>query len=721
MKWAFRVGLLATVAWHVVRLFAGKPELDATWTASIRVEARDGRLLGERPSSLGLYGRSVPLSEISPRLVEATLASEDRRFFDHDGVDPLAVSRALLSLVVHRRIISGGSTLTTQLVKRLDHQGKPRPRTFGQKWREMLRAENLERTFDKDTLLAAYFDHLDYGRGLVGPEAAARGWFGVPAKDLSLAQAALLAVLPRAPSALDPIRHRERAIMRQRELLERMKISPEDRARALAEPLVVHAPVRPLFSPQLVLASAKKNPQPVVRTTLDLDLQRDVEGLAKTHVERLQDRHATAVAVVVVDNANGEVLASVGTGEHDLVHAPRQAGSTLKPFIYARAFERGVSPMAMLADVPFAVGRYTPTNFDGTYTGPVAAREALAGSLNIPAVRLAMEEGPEDLVQTLRRLGLPLPGGAERFGLSIALGSGEVTPMQLAEAYSTLARGGEHVTLHSRPVIGESTHVLDAASVASVADALSDPLARVRGLRTRGPFELPFPTAIKTGTSTAYRDGWTAGFTHERTVVVWVGNPDGTAMHTLTGAAAAGPLFSAVMKRAMNGIEPAPLYAEHLLERAEVCALSGERPGPACTDHVSRLLPHAPTHTCTLHRKHDVALPAAYAGWLDPGHRDLHGIPWVIDREATGAEPRITIAQPENDAELGGAIDVAVETEGLPTHEPLEVLMDGRVMAALSPSYRTRLEASRGVHLIEVRPRDPSRAVRLGRARVVSR
>jgi penicillin-binding protein 1C len=696
-------------------------------------------------------------------------------------------------------------------VKRLDHQGKPHPRTVFGKLHEMARAQNLEAHNDKRTLLEAYLNHIDYGHGWVGPEAAAQGYFGVRTKDLSLAQASLLAVLPRAPSALDPYRHRERALVRQHALLASMRdhgeISGADYDRAIDEAIVLRdrSERRALVAPHVVLASARHALRESARirartgqeasreaasaasrevhTTIDLDLQRDAEALVKTHAARLAQRGASTAAMVVVDNATGDVLAQVGSadwenasiaGAVDLVRSKRQPGSTLKPFVYVRAFERGVSPMEMLADVPTDFGHgtgatqpmtWSPENFDGTFVGPVSAREALAGSLNVPAVRLAADLGAREVVSTLRDVGLSLPDGAERYGLSIALGSGEVTPLELAEAYVALARGGEHVKLRERTTDAPAApqRVLDASAVASIADALSDPVARVRGLRTRGPFEFPYPVAVKTGTSTAFRDAWTAGFTRERTVVVWVGNASGTATNKLTGAVGAGPLFFEAMKRAMNDVHArAPLYAPDLLEEAEVCPLSGLRATHACSDHVRRMFPrgHAPTHACNIHQlavhqdttlageppwkcapegtQPIVLLPPTFNSWLSerplgaPG-ADVHGVPWFAGSRVHGCaapndgEPRIVVLSPRDGSVLEAdrgpepsheAIDVAAETHGLATAEPLEVVVDGRVATRLEMPYRARLIVGRGDHLVEVRPADGRIAAVLGRAQI---
>lgn len=801
------VGFVLWVAWRLFRASAGAPYdllADASWTEGTRILARDGRLLGERPGPEGLRGHSTRLEEVGDRIVKATIASEDRRWADHDGVDRIALVRAAASYLRHGKVVSGGSTLTQQLVKRLDHQGKPRPRTVAQKLREIARAQNLEARTDKHTLLEAYLNHIDYGHGWAGPEASAQGYFGVHARDVSLAQATLLAVLPRAPSALDPYRHRERAVLRQRALLASMHahgdISAADLDRALDEEIVLRDRTQPhpFVAPHVVLASARAAARATaaareIRTTLDLDLQRDVEALVRTHAVRFGQHGASNAAVVVVDNATGDVIAQVGSadwgdatisGAVDAVRARRQPGSTLKPFVYARAFERGASPMEMLADVPTDFGgartgpgagtsgpggpmTWSPENFDGTFVGPVSAREALAGSLNVPAVRLAADLGARELVATLRSVGLSLPEGHEKYGLTIALGSGEVTPLELAEAYVTLARGGEHVKLRERSTDAraEPHRVLEAAAVASIAEALSDPIARVRGLRTRGPFDFAYPVAVKTGTSTAFRDAWTAGFTRERTVVVWVGNANGSATRKLTGAVGAGPLFFDAMKRAMHDVcARAPLYGPDLLEEAEVCPLSGHRATHACSDHVRRLFPrgHAPSHACNLHQmatrreaplgeppwrcdpegaQRIVLLPATYQAWLSertlgaPG-ADASGVPWFPGSRVPGCaapaarggtEPRITVLSPRDGMVLQAdrtrgashdAVDVAAETRGLAAEEPLEVLVDGRLAARLESPYRARLVVGRGDHVVEIRPVDGRVAAVLGRSQI---
>ena len=788
---------LLWLGWRGFRVAVGSPraELQDGWTESTRVFARDGRLLGERRSASGLRGQRTALDAISPRVVMATLASEDRAFYRHDGIDRVALLRAALSDVTHWRIVSGGSTITSQLVKRLDHRGEPHPRTFTRKLVEMARAQNLEAELDKHAILEAYLNHIDYGHGYAGPEAAARGYLGVPASEVSLAQAALLAVLPRAPSALDPYRHLDRATVRQRALLhvlhQRGDVTADDLTRALAEPISLQPREKGvLLAPHLVLATRRGAGD--VHTTLDFDLQRDAEVIIQAHAPLLRARGALNSAVIVIDNATGEILAEVGSADYfdaasagavDLVRSKRQAGSTLKPFLYARAFEKGLSPMAPLADVPTDLGTtgavYAPDNFDGAFVGPVSAREALAGSLNVPAVRLVAEMGAREAVSVLRRSGLELKEGAERYGASIALGSAEVSPRELAGAYVTLARGGERIAVTdtananasaSANVAGE--RVLDAAAVALVVDALSDPLARVRGLHARGPFALPFPVALKTGTSTGYRDAWTAGFTRERTVVVWVGNASGVATNKVTGALGAGPVFFDVMKRAMRDVGARnALIDAALVEEAEVCALSGERPGDACPDRVQRRFARgkSPAAPCSMHRhararaapsgeppftctaesgdRTIVVLPDVYARFLGerpPGAPgvDAHGTGWFLGSRVPGCAaaiagagagamlaevgPRVVLVKPRRGAVFhadeapvsADVVEVIATTEGMPDATALDVLVDGELRASLAPPYRALVPITRGDHALEVRPRDARVMGRVARAEI---
>ena len=787
-------GLVVTLAWLAwatwwssLRDEVGEPSalVAERWHVAHRIVDRNGVLLRELPAEGGHRGRELALHEMGDRLVAATLTAEDGDFFEHDGVSRLAILRALEQNLRHGRVVSGASTVTQQLVKLLDAHGDDAgPRTLEIKLREAARAQNLERVLAKDDILVAYLNRLPYGHGLVGPEAAARGYFDVRARDLSWAQAAFLAVLPRAPSYLDPHRHIERVLVRQRVVLDalhaRGTITRAELDRALSEPIALRPLQRPFAAPHLVQtlrAEGRLATGELTTTTLDATLQRDVEGLVRTHVAKMAERGARDAAVVVVDNATGDVLAYVGStdfhdpeisGQVDMVRARRQPGSTLKPFIYGLAFASGsLTGAQMVADVPteltLARGEtWTPKNFHDDFVGPISAREALAASLNIPVVRLAEQLGPESILAHLHALGFDsLDREATHYGLSLALGSGEVQLRALAAAYATLARGGDFVPLRYRLDEPEAAprRVIDPSAAAAIIEALSDPLARVRLLDGRSPFDIGYPLALKTGTSSGFRDAWTVGFTRERTVAVWLGNAEGAAMRGVTGAGGAGPLFADVMRRAMLDVTTrAPLWDPELLVSAQVCPLSGKPRGPACPHAVHRrFVPdHLPAEPCDVHvhaRRVGtrwqctgesgttvVVLPHAYDEWLAtlplgaPG-KDPNGSPWISAEQAlgcsVGAPPRplLRITAPvdgqvfwrdptdpgrdtvllrarlEGDPEITGRIDT------------IEFVVDDQVVATTVAPFEALVHLPPGDHEVLARPTDPGTTIPMQPAR----
>lgn len=762
------------LGWQLLRSVAGTPlaALDDPWHREHSVLDRHGQPLRRVPSALGLRGAPLDLESMGDRLVTTTLVSEDRRFYEHAGVDATAVLRALKQNVQHGRLVSGASTVTQQLVKLLDNSGRPGERSAWIKLVETARATNLEERLSKREILTAYINRLNYGRGLVGPERAASVLFGKAASQLSWAEAALLAVLPRAPSSLDPYRHPERVRRRQQALLRALAqhgfLTPPELDRALASSVELQPMSHPFEAPHFVDSLLENREGPAayqLRTTLDLTLQRDVEGVLESHRERLVARGADNAAAIVVDNASGEILAYVGSleygatpsGQVDHASAARQAGSTLKPFVYGLAFARGLRPHDLLADVPTrfdgAGDHYAPGNFDGTFHGPVSARIALASSLNVPAVRVAHRLPPSALLDWLRASGLRhLHEAPEHYGLSLALGSGEVTLRELVGAYASLARGGKSLML--RASVNDAarlgapqggTALLAPEYVAEVTDSLSDGLARVLGLGSQGPFAMEFPVAVKTGTSSGYRDAWTVGFTHERTVGVWVGNSSGAPTRELTGASGAGPIFSEVLRRAMRDVETAaPLYEAALLTEVAACPLSGLPRSPACPAPAGRKMARRRvhewgTHSCPLHthghvsgaprrfvcdRQGDqrfVVLPDTYAEWLaaePPGApgRDPNGLAWVLASQAAGCSeletPSVEIVEPRHGSVfLANAAGVAklssrVRLSGnLPLDDiEFDYEIDGRWLARARGSAPVDLELSRGDHELWVRP-----------------
>lgn len=516
--------------------------------------------------------RTVTLAEIPADLIACTLAAEDKRFYRHGGVDLLATVRAGRDFLLHRRVISGASTITQQLVK---ISSPPAKRNLATKAREALIARRLEMTWSKSRILEAYLNRLDYGNLRTGSAEAARFYFQKPLADLSLAECALLAGLPQAPTRLNPLRNPQRSIARRNVVLGRLAAGgTDDPARisaAIAEPLLV----RPLKErrPAPWLADA---PLPAglaeIRTTLDLPIQRDLETIVREETAKLKDANLRHAAVVAIDNPTGEILAWVSSADRDDPRGgqlngalvPRSPGSTLKPFTYLLAIERNHrTPASIIADIPSAFrspqGLDLPENYDRAYRGPVTLRAALACSLNVPALReLNALGGSRPLFELLENLGITTLGpDPEPYGLGLTLGNAPVRLLELTNAYATLARMG----IHRPPLLFPSKFdvrrsMFDVRSAYLIADILADPVARAPAFQPGGPLDLPFRCAVKTGTSSDFHDNWCIGFTPRFTVGVWAGNFEQQPMKGISGIAGAGPIFHRAMLRLHQGLEP---------------------------------------------------------------------------------------------------------------------------------------------------------------------
>lgn len=601
------------------------------FAGSTRVLDREGNLLRHVRAEDDHVALPVRLGDVNPDVAEAVVAAEDRRFRLHPGVDPLAVARATITSLFRGRVISGASTLTQQLARTL----VPRPRTLRGKLGEMALALRIERSLSKDRILEEYLSRVPFGPRVRGIEAASRTYFDKPARALSLAEAAALAGMPRGPSLYDPRKHPERLLARRKVVLERMDVPDERRRLALGEPLVP-SEVRPLATARhFVDLVARAAPGRETRTTLDAVLQREAETATRSVVAGLRDRRVTSAAVVVLDNPTGDILAYVGSpdaldasalGANDGVRALRQPGSALKPFVYALAAEsRGLTAATVTFDVPTTFvgpdGEFRPHDYDGRFRGPVRAREALGSSLNVPAVALADELGPTRVVGFLRALGLDsLDAPPETYGPGIALGDAEVRLIDLASAYATLARGGLHLPARwteGPPATAVRVLSEDAAHV--VTDILADDEARAGSFGRHGVLELPFPAAVKTGTSKGFRDNLTVGFTGELTVAVWVGNMDGSPMQGVSGVAGAGPLFREVMLSAMRRHGRGVELAKRPSSTARICALSGLRAGPDCPHGVAeRFVPgREPTASCDWHVREGGVVRERFPSALD--------------------------------------------------------------------------------------------------------
>ena len=587
---------------------------------STQVVDRDGQLIREVRAKDGRLSSHVTLGELSPLVVPALLAAEDARFYWHPGVDPFSIVRAFGQALWQRKLVSGASTLTQQLARAVVR----RPRTARGKWREMAIALRIEAGLSKARILEEYLNRVEFGPNLRGIDAASRHYFDKPAAQLDLAEAAALVSIPRGPTLYDPARGTQTLLRRRDRVLSRMleqglscaeavhtaQLEPLRLMHGLAQGGTEHL-VQGLVSGALVPELRGERVQRV-NSTISSALQREVSELSRRAARSLADYGASSVSVVVVDNASADVLAYVGSpdfygtralGQNDGARALRQPGSALKPFVYAAAMARlGMTPATRLPDLelrlPTPFGVYSPRNYDGRYHGPVLLRDALANSLNVPAVYVASRLGPEQVLEALHRAGFAsLEGSPEFYGAALALGDGEVKLSELAQAYSMLARGGAFLPLRyyrsaelangafvSRGV-PEPTRVIEPRIVALLTDVLADDLARAPEFGVGGPLAFPFAVAAKTGTSKGFRDNWTVGFTHEITVAVWAGNFDGTPMTGSTGVTGAGPLFHEVMLAAMRGRSPAALLDHTGLRAARVCELSGDLATTSCPHH----------------------------------------------------------------------------------------------------------------------------------------
>jgi penicillin-binding protein 1C len=604
---------------------------------SVRVLDRHGRSLVEVKSD-GVVSAPVSVGALPEHVIQTVLAAEDARFFEHPGIDPLAIARAVAQLVREQRVVSGASTLTQQLARNV----VPRPRSLRGKLAEMIVALRIEAELDKSQILQEYLSRVEFGPNVRGIEAASRLYFDKPAALLDLAEAATLAAIPRGPTLYDPLRGTDRVKRRRDRILSRMSKRGGDATAidgALATPVRLNrsrgmaaAPhfVRRLLSPNTLGSGVDAAKLRDLETTLDLELQREVEALTRATAQRMTAHDGSAAAVVVVQNDSREVLAYVGSpdffsksalGQNDGAHARRQPGSTLKPFVYAAAIEQlGLTAASILPDLelhlPSGSGDFSPRNYDGKYHGPVRVREALGASLNIPAVYLAHRLGPDHVLGRLRRFGFTsLDRDGSHYGAAIALGDGEVRLVELAAAYSALARDGSMGELrfarrwrdtsgHARELPqADEWRALRTETAQTITDILADPAARQSAFGRESVLDLPFPVAAKTGTSKAYRDNWTVGYTREVTVAVWVGNFDGHPLRDSSGVTGAGPLFRDVMLAAMRGRHPAPLLARAERVPLQICALSGERATAACSHRVVEWFPPAavPRASCSMH------------------------------------------------------------------------------------------------------------------------
>lgn len=631
--------LLGMITWQTVPLWVEPPALP---TAQNRlVTDRNGQVLGLLPLADGY--RHQGLTELPQELARCLMAAEDKRFYNHSGVDWGAVARAAWNRL-RGTSRSGASTLTMQLAKLCN---PPAQRNYSTKIKEALQARALEHRYNKQELLLAYLNTADFGNQCRGAEAAALFYFGKHAADLQTHEAALLAALVQAPGRLNPLRRPQAALKRRNSILQHMGADT-------TAPLGVAA--HSIIAPRYVAAAPGQ-------LTLDAALQRDIQAIAADEVNQLRRHNVSQAAVVVIDNRSGELLAAVPAAHPDSERGgqlngfgtPRSAGSTLKPFVFLQAFGAGAWPGTIMADVPTLYhstdGIRAPGNYNNLYLGPITIRQALACSQNIPAMEALNRFGSiKGLLQLLRSLGMNLQGDAAEYGLGLAIGNAHVNLLQLTHAYSTLARGGAKLPLrtHTQMATEATEQVLNPLHCYQIAHILSDPSARTATFHEASALSFPFRCAAKTGTSSDFRDNWCCGFTAEFTVGVWVGNFDNSPMQQVSGISGAGPIFHRVMQR-LQEYHQAPLSFPEKPKELTVLQIdtrtgtiaTPETPRRCLADELATPEQRAALPEAHLDDRGRAVLDARYAEWFN---KTKHGRLFALDATAhSGRRPTILI------------------------------------------------------------------------------
>ena len=630
---AVLVGGSAIVFATAATLFDDLPSVEAVSGAQSQffenstIYGRDGSVLGEL---IDEGRRTVVSHDRIPQLVkDATIAAEDATFYENPGVDLRAVVRAVWLNLQGGSIVSGFSTITQQVVKNTLLSPEV---TLERKLREVALAYQLSQRLSKDEILGLYLNQSFYGQRAYGIAAAALTYFDKDLDEVTLAEAAMLAGIPRAPSTQSPFVNEEAAIRNQRNVLDLMvkgrTITRRQAAAAADENLVysrrdTKIGPSPHFFNYVVDYLQDRYGSEISRkgwsitTTIDPAIQANAETAARDHVATIADQDVGNSAVVLLEPATGQILAMVGSldfanedidGQVNMALAPRQPGSAFKPFTYVTALAKGYNAATMLMDIKTVIPipdqePYEPTNYDEKFRGPVRLRVALGSSLNIPAVKTQLFAGVEEVLDTARRAGLPISGGTERFGPSLALGSAEVPLLDLAAAYGVFANGGAYV--RPNPILRiedsqgnviealkppERSSVLSPQLAYLVTNILSDADARIPGFGNSKVLTLGNrPAAVKTGTTNDFRDALTVGYTPNRVIAVWVGNADNSEMDRISGARGAAPIWKRMMMEVHEGLPIQDFERPAGFTELEVDAVSGLLPNQYSPEKVEEL------------------------------------------------------------------------------------------------------------------------------------
>jgi len=727
------------------------PDRDAGW--SVIVEYRDGRPAYVFLSPDDKWRLKTSLDRVDPKLVAALVALEDKRFYDHHGIDPIAIARAMWIDVIHARRVSGGSTLSMQLARLLE----PRPRTIPSKLADMFRALQLDLRLSKPEILEEYLSRTPYGENVEGIEAASWSYFGHGPQQLTPLEIATLLAVPQGPARYAPSRaNADRLRARRDQILGKLidagvferidAIAAETDAQMTAPP--DHLRAMPRQAAHAANWLHAHHPDELrIRSTLDAGAQALVERQVALRAPELHRRGIFGGAVVVVDHHTRDVVALAGSldftdaahgGQIAMFDRARSPGSTLKPFLYAYAIDRGLAlPDYLVADVPSQYGTYRPRNFDGNWAGLVTLRDALARSLNQPFVDLLQQVGVENFSGELARGGIAAArAAAGQLGLSMIVGGIELTPLELAGLYSALAEDGAYVPLRTTtldpprtpaPLFGRG-----AAWLTKQALALKD---RPDFPRRREVDGMPAEIHWKTGTSFGFRDAWAAGSGPDFTAVVWTGNVDRTPSAELVGSEAAGPLLFDVLEGlADRARKPHPEPPPDDLVEVDVCAYSGHIAGEACEHRVKALAPvhSVPTAPCPYHREYDVdhdtgravtpackrtdrdydrksftVLPSAVVAWLTAHDRAIPDAPELAEGCAPESDAPPVMTSP-------GEGEIVTLVRGMPLeHQAVQLVasahtphvawfVDGELVGTAEAADRVYWTPSPGKHEIVV-------------------
>ena len=708
------------------------------------------------------------VEDIPWRVAAATVAIEDHRFWDHPGVDATGVARAVVQNLDSGEVVSGASTITMQLARMQD----PGSRTYSKKLVESLTALLITARYERSEILAQYLRLVPYGNRIHGIGYASRRYLDKPVADLSWAEVAFLASLPQAPSRTNPFHSagRDRAAKRAARILGELRdggvIGQADHEQALLDLAELRVPDRGVRPPQAMHAIlqleqelrgdahrwAALSDDPVIRCSLDLELQAEVERALRDHLGLLEEWGAGNGAVVVVDARSREVLASVGStswfdarfaGSIDYTRVPRYPGSTLKPFLYALALDRGVitpaSPMDDLQRGPDGIG-----NADDRFLGPMLPRRALANSRNVPAVRLLEQIGLDEGYAFLGSLGLhdgALP--ADHYGLGLAIGGAPTSLQQLVQAYTALpndGRLGDLVWLPDEP--STSQRVLSAHSTQLVTAWLGDPLARLPSFPRMGFSEYPFPVAVKTGTSEDWRDAWAVAYSEDYVVGAWVGHPDWRPMQGVSGYRGGASMVQRVLEELheedLDGLADLGFPGPEGAVAVRVCPLSGQRAGSACEHAITEWFEPGkePVEDCDVHmelvvdrrtgaianmetpEEHRATrryadLPQRYAAWAASKGMEAPPASVVAPSMASlqaGVTPDIVITSPQDGIRVvrdpetpDGLATLTLSVEVDRGVEQVLWTVDGEEFALVGAPFTARWPMRPGEHVFEAR------------------